>query len=587
MSPQSSAVLAATLDYPIAEPKTSGFAEFGLPPKLMQSLARMNFTTPTPVQAAAIPLALAGRDILGSAQTGTGKTGAFGIPLVANLMAHDSSMALIMTPTRELAAQVAAMIQQMIPVPNIKCALLIGGEAMPKQFRQLQASPRIIIGTPGRINDHLRRSSLKLANASFLVLDETDRMLDMGFGPQIDEIMKFMPGARQTMLFSATLPANIVKLAQKYLNKPERISVGSMTSPITKIKQETLKLGDTEKYEQLMAELEQRTGSVIIFVKTKHGADRLARKLSGDEHGADAIHGDLQQRRRDRVIAEFRDKKFRVLVATDVAARGLDIPHIEHVINYDLPQVPEDYIHRIGRTARAGAEGSAVNFVTPAEANKWRAIHKLIFGHAEEGDRGPSNDRGSKGRGSSGRGSTKPFGKAFGAARSGEGGARGERSYANARPFGQHRSDERKPHESKSAPQWDRGDRGDRSASSQTDKPRGPWGGGDRSDSRSSTDRPSRPAGGHTDRFAGARTDRPADRANRPAGRTVRPSYAPRTEGAAGRSERPAGGRTDRPMERSSRPAGDRSSMRPAGRTDRPTSRPGQGFGKGKPASKR
>jgi len=632
MSPQSSAVLAATPDYPVAEPKTSGFAEFGLPPKLMQSLARMNFTTPTPVQAAAIPLALAGRDILGSAQTGTGKTGAFGIPLVANLMAHDSSMALIMTPTRELAAQVAAMIQQMIPVQNIKCALLIGGEAMPKQFRQLQANPRIIIGTPGRINDHLRRSSLKLNNASFLVLDETDRMLDMGFGPQIDEIMKFMPpkenGARQTMLFSATLPANIVKLAQKYLNKPERISVGSMTSPITKIKQETLKLGDTEKYEQLMAELEQRTGSVIIFVKTKHGADRLARKLSGDEHGADAIHGDLQQRRRDRVIAEFRDKKFRVLVATDVAARGLDIPHIEHVINYDLPQVPEDYIHRIGRTARAGAEGSAVNFVTPAEANKWRAIHKLIFGHAEEGDRGPSNDRGSKGRGSSGRGSTKPFGKAFSAARSSEGGARGERSYAKARPFGQHRTDERKtyegkPHESKSAPQWDRGDRGDRSASSgQTDKPRGPWG-GDRSETRSSADRPSRPAGGgYADRFAGARTDRPADRVNRPVGRTERPafrseggpgrserpaadrsarpaergyrsaersdrpSYAPRTEGAAGRSERPAGGRTDRSVERSSRPAGDRSSARPAGRTDRP-SRPGQGFGKEKSASKR
>jgi len=563
------------------EPKTSGFAEFGLPPKLMQSLARMNFTTPTPVQAAAIPLALAGHDILGSAQTGTGKTGAFGIPLVANLMAHDSSMALIMTPTRELAAQVAAMIQQMIPVPNIKCALLIGGEAMPKQFRQLQANPRIIIGTPGRINDHLRRSSLKLANASFLVLDETDRMLDMGFGPQIDEIMKFMPGARQTMLFSATLPANIVKLSQKYLNKPERISVGSMTSPITKIKQETLKLGDTEKYEQLMAELEQRTGSVIIFVKTKHGADRLARKLSGDEHGADAIHGDLQQRRRDRVIAEFRDKRFRVLVATDVAARGLDIPHIEHVINYDLPQVPEDYIHRIGRTARAGAEGSAVNFVTPAEANKWRAIHKLIFGHAEEGDRGPSNDRGSKGRGSSGRGSTKPFGKAFSAARSGEGDARGERSYAKARPFGQHRTDERKtyegkPHESKSAPQWDRGDRS--ASSGQTDKPRGPWG-GERAE-RSSADRPSRPAGSHTDRFAGTRTDRPP-------GRSERPSYAPRTEGSAGRAERPAGGRTDRPTERSSRPAGARSSARPAGRTDRPASRPGQGFSKGKPASKR
>lgn len=425
----------------IDAPSTSGFDHFGLPPKLMQSLKRMNFNTPTPVQAAAIPLALAGHDILGSAQTGTGKTGAFGIPLIAKLMDQENSMALVMTPTRELAAQVADMLAQLVPVPNLKLAVLIGGEAMPKQFKQLAMHPRIIVGTPGRINDHLRRRSLKLDNASFLVLDETDRMLDMGFGPQLDEIMKFMPGERQTMMFSATLPANIVKLSHKYMNKPERVAVGSLTAPITKIKQETIKLAEKDKYEQLMVELEQRKGSIVIFVKTKHGADRLANKLTNEEHQADAIHGDLQQKKRDRVIAAFRDKKFRILVATDVAARGLDIPHIEHVINYDLPQVAEDYIHRVGRTARAGAEGSAVNFVTPIDAMKWRAIYRLIFGKTEEGDTGErGGERNSRGR------------KSFGAKRRTE--HTGERSYAKARPFRAHRSDA----------QWDRNPRGEKPA---------------------------------------------------------------------------------------------------------------------------
>ena len=362
------------------------FETFGLPEKLLHCLNRMQFTTPTPIQEKAIPLAMQGRDILGSAQTGTGKTGAFGIPLIAKLLENPNAAAIVMAPTRELAAQVMANLQQMIPVPTLKTALLIGGESMPKQFKQLDQRPRLIVGTPGRINDHLERGTLRLNNAGFLVLDEMDRMLDMGFGIQIERIIKHMPVKRQTLMFSATMPDNIVKASQKYLNRPERVSVGSTTTPMANITQEIIQTVDGEKYGHLIAQLEKREGSIIIFMKTKHATERMATRLTRENHQADAIHGDLQQRRRDRVIQSFRDKKFRILVATDVAARGLDIPHIEHVINYDLPQVPEDYIHRIGRTARAGAEGAAVNLITSADAIKWKAIYKLMHGKNPEGD---------------------------------------------------------------------------------------------------------------------------------------------------------------------------------------------------------
>lgn len=356
------------------------FEQFGLPAKLLQALTRMQFTEPTPIQKAAIPLVLQGRDLLGTAQTGTGKTGAFGIPLIAQLMGDDVGAMLVLTPTRELASQVLANLVQMVPVPNLRSALLIGGDSMLKQFRQLEQKPRIIVGTPGRVNDHLARGSLKLTHTRYLVLDETDRMLDMGFGIQLDRILTFLPQQRQTLMFSATLPPAIVKLSAKYLNNPERVAVGSVNSPVTKIQQEQIDARNADKYQLLVEQLNQRTGSVIVFVKTKFGTQRLADRLYKDMHKADAIHGDLQQRRRDRVIQNFRDKKFRILVATDVAARGLDIPHIETVINFDLPNCPEDYIHRIGRTARAGAEGTAVNLVGSEDQAKWRAIHKLIHG---------------------------------------------------------------------------------------------------------------------------------------------------------------------------------------------------------------
>ena len=355
------------------------FNTMGLRPELLSALGQMNFNTPTPIQAAAIPPALEGRDVLGTAQTGTGKTGAFGIPLVTRLLNNPRDVALVMTPTRELAVQVMAMLEQLLGKNSgINSALLIGGESMQKQLRQLHARPRLIVGTPGRINDHRERGSVKLHNASFLVLDETDRMLDMGFGVQIDRILAHLPKIRQSLLFSATLPPDILKISGKYLNNPVRVAVGSTHTPIGKIKQETIEVTETDKYSQLLVQLQQREGSIIVFVKTKWGADKMAKKLRAIKHQAEAIHGDLRQHQRDRAIQAFRNKDCRILVATDIAARGLDISHIEHVINYDLPQCPEDYIHRIGRTARAGAEGAAVNLLTPQDAKKWSAIRRLL-----------------------------------------------------------------------------------------------------------------------------------------------------------------------------------------------------------------
>jgi ATP-dependent RNA helicase DeaD len=346
---------------------------------LKDSLYKLNFNKPTPIQGMAIPVALEGKDILGTAQTGTGKTLAFSIPLINKLILDKNAFALVMCPTRELATQVMEAIRGIIGDKiKIKTALLIGGESMQKQLRQLGSRSRIIVGTPGRINDHLKRKSLNLSATQFLVLDETDRMLDMGFAPQIEKILNFIPKYHQTLLFSATLPQNILKISEKYLNKPERISTGATSVPIAKIKQETLQVFKENKYDELINQFLVRKGSILVFVKTKRSADKIVKRLKEEGHSTDAIHGDLRQSKRDRVINSFRKGLKRILIATDVAARGLDIPLIQHVINYDLPQVPEDYIHRIGRTARAGSDGSALTFLTPDDRSMWNSINKLI-----------------------------------------------------------------------------------------------------------------------------------------------------------------------------------------------------------------
>lgn len=391
------------------------FSELAIPQPLFHRLEQIGFSTPTEIQAQAIPHALKGHDILGSAQTGTGKTGAFGIPLITHLMSNDKGKALILLPTRELAAQVGKALKQFIGKSKIGTALLIGGDDINKQFRQLKASPRIIIGTPGRINDHLSRKSLKLSDVDFLILDEVDRMLDMGFGVQLDEISKYLTGKRQTLMFSATMPRNIEMLSEKYLTDPIRISVGSTNKPAQNIKQEQIKLIDSEKYPRLVEEVSSREGSIIVFVKTKRSADNMANKLRKLNHKVDALHGDLRQNKRSKVIEGFRKENYRILVATDIAARGLDIPHIAHVINYDLPQSPEDYIHRIGRTARAGSDGTAVNFLSPTDGVKWNAIQRLLDPNFKpaKGERleKKPNDRRRKPKGGSFKfGSKKPSG---------------------------------------------------------------------------------------------------------------------------------------------------------------------------------
>lgn len=356
------------------------FDSFGLKKEILENLKKLNHIKPTPIQVQAIKPAIAGKDILGSAHTGTGKTAAFGIPLIQKLMVNKELSSLVLTPTRELAIQVVNNLTDIISRNiKIKTGLIIGGDSMRKQLHYLKNfSPRIIVGTPGRINDHLLRGSLKLNKTGYLVLDETDRMLDMGFSDQIEKIMKYLPKVRQTLLFSATIPKNIKDISYKYLFKPVNISVDEQSTLLKKIKHTVIHLKQKEKYEKLINELNHREGSIIVFMKTKFSSKRMAIKLEKNGMSVNAIHGDLRQNQREIVLTKFRKKKYKILIATDIAARGLDISHIEHVINYDLPQRADDYIHRIGRTARAGMHGEAVCFVNESDDKMWSAIHRIL-----------------------------------------------------------------------------------------------------------------------------------------------------------------------------------------------------------------
>ncbi len=355
------------------------FQELGLPAFLGDSLKRMNFVKPTPVQAQAIPAALLGKDVIASAQTGTGKTGAFGIPLLNFLFNNPTQTALILTPTRELAVQVLEVLRKLTGTHFMGgSVLLIGGANMGTQLSALARKPRLFIGTPGRVIDHLQRGSLNLSNAGFLVLDEADRMLDMGFAPQLEEIRKRLPVKRQTLLFSATIPSNIQSMGSRFLKDPIRITVGETSQPISKIAQMVIHTVEARKPDELVSELNTRQGSVLIFARTQSRVDRIAERLKEQGFKVTRIHGGRSQSQRKQAIDHFREGHYRVLVATDIAARGLDIHHIAHVINYDLPRNPEDYIHRVGRTARAGAEGNSLCFLTSEDRGLWDRILKLI-----------------------------------------------------------------------------------------------------------------------------------------------------------------------------------------------------------------
>ena len=348
-----------------------------LPACLQEALSRLGITEPTPVQAAAIAPALQGRDVLATAQTGTGKTFAFLLPLAVKLMQHPQENALILSPTRELAQQTQAELEKLSSAEfEPKTALIIGGDNIHKQYADLRAKPRVIIATPGRLLDHMGRKSVNLKNIHTVVLDETDRMLDMGFIDDMRSIVSALLPPRQTLLFSATLPQEIQALANEFLQDPVRVQIGSVATPADLVLQEIVHVDVREKLPQLLHELKTRQGSVLIFTRTKHGAERLAKQLRLYGQKANALHGDLRQNRRRQVLEFFRNGTVRILVATDVAARGIDVPHIAHVINYDLPQSPEDYIHRIGRTGRAGAVGSALSLISDDGA-KWKEICKV------------------------------------------------------------------------------------------------------------------------------------------------------------------------------------------------------------------
>ena len=355
------------------------FYEYNLSDNLNKSLKTLGFKNTTEIQSKTIPIALKRHDILASAETGSGKTEAYLIPLIHHIYTLGNISGLILTPTRELAQQVTDVSKSLVGYKSkIETALIVGGASMNNQLRQLKKRPKIIVGTPGRINDHLEKRTLNLKYFNFFVLDEADRMLDMGFEDQVEKIIRFLPSKRQTLLFSATLPKEIIKLSSKYLNNPKRADVKENNVIKTQIKQKILNTKTELKYNQLVDEIALRKGSILIFVRTKYSTEKLKKRLMKDTVKSSALHGDLRQNKRSRILKDFRDDKFRILIATDIASRGLDVPHIEHVINYDLPQVPEDFIHRIGRTARAGSVGEAVSFITPNDKRMWKSIENLM-----------------------------------------------------------------------------------------------------------------------------------------------------------------------------------------------------------------
>lgn len=355
------------------------FDELAVAANLRKAIASLKYSQPTPIQAKAIPVVLKRQDIIACAQTGTGKTAAFCIPMIERLMSEKDSNALILVPTREIAAQIMQTIRALtLYAQEIRSTLLIGGMPMFPQVKSLRSGPRIVVATPGRLMDHVRRQTISLGKVDVLVLDEADRMLDMGFAPDLNEMLKHLPRDRQTLMFSATVPPNIQKLGAKFLTNPVRIDVGGNSKPPAKLKQVTVETSEAGKMNVLMEHLRTREGSVLIFARTKRRTDKLAKQLLASGVRVNRIHGDRTQAQRNSAIEGFRQGAFRVLVATDIAARGIDVPHIAHVINYDLPQCPEDYIHRIGRTARAGAEGQALSLLAPHEKGQWREISKLM-----------------------------------------------------------------------------------------------------------------------------------------------------------------------------------------------------------------
>ncbi|MDR5651168.1 DEAD/DEAH box helicase [Ruixingdingia sedimenti] len=360
------------------------FAGLGLSPKLLLALEKTGFTTPTPIQLEAIPHVMAGRDLMGLAQTGTGKTAAFGLPLLHRLLdiGHPPGprnvRALILAPTRELVAQIAEHLEGFTKGTPVRVTSVTGGASINKQTERLARGADVLVATPGRLIDLLDRRAVSLENTGYLVLDEADQMLDMGFIHALRKIARHLPHKRQTLMFSATMPKLIDELAQTYLRDPVKVAVNPPGKTADRIDQAVHFTNQGDKAKLLESYLQQHPAeSALVFSRTKHGAEKLMKLLNSWGFAAGSIHGNKSQNHRERTLKEFREGTLKVLVATDVAARGIDIPIVRHVYNYDLPNVPDNYVHRIGRTARAGASGRAVAFCAPAEMEELRAIEKV------------------------------------------------------------------------------------------------------------------------------------------------------------------------------------------------------------------
>ena len=353
------------------------FGGLGIAPQLLDTLSKLGVKTPTSIQHKAIPVAVEGKDIIGIAQTGTGKTLAFGIPLLQQILKSGRGEGLIILPTRELALQVNEEIKKIGRAFGVKTAVLIGGTSSYQQVREIRANPHVVIGTPGRIIDLVEQRKLNLSGVSILVLDEADRMFDMGFAPQLKKILQVVPKNRQTMLFSATMPDGIVKIASSHMRLPVRVEIARSGTTAENVEHELFVVKSEQKLPLLKKIIKDTKGSVLIFLRVKHKARKVCDSLRNAGITSAEIHSNRSQNQRKEALEGFKSGKYRVLVATDIASRGIDVKGIELVINFDLPENPEDYVHRIGRTGRAGDSGKAISFAMPDQGGKVREIEKL------------------------------------------------------------------------------------------------------------------------------------------------------------------------------------------------------------------
>jgi ATP-dependent RNA helicase RhlE len=356
---------------------TENFYGLGIAPKILDILERIKFKVPTPIQLKAIPLAIEGKDIIGIAQTGTGKTHSFAIPMV-QILAQKKGIGLVLAPTRELAIQIDEAFQGIARPFGIRTACLIGGASMHEQVRALRNKPRVIIATPGRLIDHMSQWNILLDDAVMLVLDEADRMLDMGFTPQVEKILRFLPKERQTMLFSATIPKEIMQMAAKHMKLPINVEVAPSGTAAERVTHELFVVKKDSKLQLLSKILTKYHGPILLFSRTKHNARKITRSIRDMRHSAAEIHSDRSLSQRREALGGFKSGKYKVLVATDIASRGIDVTGIELVINYDLPDDTENYVHRIGRTGRAGNKGHAISFATPDQKGNVRDIEKFM-----------------------------------------------------------------------------------------------------------------------------------------------------------------------------------------------------------------